>query len=331
MKKLPILICFGTRSEWLKIKSILNRMHPTEYEILFTGQHLDLIEDVTFNYKINIKQFDNRLDSIVMACLEQFPNEEFEGVMIVGGTASAFGCALAAFHRHIPIYYLESGLRSNNLQHPYPEEGYRQMISRIANYNFTPTSSSGSNLFDERVLGDIFVVGNTILDTLPKITDPEYGNIVLITMHRRENLSIIDKWFSVINELAKENYLLKFILPIHLNPQIKPHIHLLNSVEVMPQVPHSELLDYINRSRFVITDSGGIQEEATFLHKKTIVCRKTTERPEARYTGHLHLCEHPDKLKEVFDYVNNHPYIIKPCPYGDGKSSKRIYEIIKNL
>ena len=151
MNKKPILICFGTRPEWLKVKPLIDLMDDTEYQLLFTGQHEDLLKDTKVDYRINITDSCNRLDSIVSDCMLQFPEGDFRGVLVQGDTASAFGCALAAFNRGIKIYYLEAGLRSYNLQHPYPEEAYRQMIARISDINFAPTERSYDNLEDEKV------------------------------------------------------------------------------------------------------------------------------------------------------------------------------------
>ena len=160
MKNKPILLCFGTRPEWLKIKPLIKLMDKSEYKLLFTGQHVDLLKDVEVDYQISISTTNNRLDSIISDCMLQFPNGDFRGVLVQGDTGSVFGCALAAFNRQIKIYYLEAGLRSGNLQHPYPEEGYRQMIARIADVNFTPTELSAQNLKDEKVHGEVHIVGN---------------------------------------------------------------------------------------------------------------------------------------------------------------------------
>jgi UDP-N-acetylglucosamine 2-epimerase (non-hydrolysing) len=259
----------------------------------------------------------------------QFPNGDFDKVLVQGDTGSAFGCALAAFNRKLKIYYLEAGLRSNDLEHPYPEEGYRQMISRISNFNFAPTQVSSSNLFNEKVDGNSYVVGNTVLDNLVEYKDKcEYTNKVLITLHRRENHHWMDKWFKTINDIAILHPELEFILPIHPNPNVQKHKHLLTNIKVIEPLDHSSLLNILVKCKLVISDSGGLQEEGTFLNKKVIVCRKTTERPEAIYTGHLHMCSSPNKLKKLFELLNKEFYINMPCPYGDGKSSEKIKELL---
>lgn len=328
MNKKPLLICFGTRPEWLKVKPLINLMEETEYQLLFTGQHEDLLKDTQVHYKINITDNTNRLDSIVSDCMLQFPEGDFRGVLVQGDTASAFGCALAAFNRGIKIYYLEAGLRSYNLQHPYPEEAYRQMIARISDVNFAPTEKSYDNLKDEKVSGVTYVVGNTVLDNLVDFGDSTYENFVLVTLHRRENHNLMDSWFTEINNLAKENPNLEFILPIHPNPNVQKWKHLLTNVNVVEPMEHTDMIYHIKKCKLIISDSGGMQEEGSFFNKKVIVCRHTTERPEGIETGHLHLCGNPNKLGELFGKLIENPYICEPCPYGDGKSAEKIKKIL---
>ena len=330
MKNNPILLCFGTRPEWLKIKPLIKLMDRSEYKLLFTGQHPDLLKDVEVDYKININSSDNRLDSIISDCMLQFPNGEFGRVLVQGDTGSAFGCALAAFNRQLKIYYLEAGLRSGDLQHPYPEEGYRQMIARIADINLAPTQLSANNLIKEKVHGKSYVVGNSVLDNLVEFGDPTYEDFVLITLHRRENHYWMDEWFTELNDLAKENPHLEFILPIHPNPNVQKWKHLLTNVNVVEPMEHTDMIYRIKKCRFIISDSGGLQEEGSFFNKKVIVCRTTTERPEGLHTGHLHLCKTPKDLKKLFGKVNENPYICETCPYGDGNTSEKVLEILRN-
>jgi len=330
MKNNPILLCFGTRPEWLKIKPLIKIMDRSEYKLLFTGQHPDLLQNVEVDYKININDSDNRLDSIISDCMLQFPKGEFGSVLVQGDTGSAFGCALAAFNRQLKIYYLEAGLRSGNLQHPYPEEGYRQMIARISDVNLTPTQLSADNLLSEKVHGKSYVVGNSVLDNLVDYGEPTYENYVLITLHRRENHYWMDKWFIELNDLAISNPDLEFILPIHPNPMVQKWKHLLTDVKVVEPMEHERMIHYIKKCRFIISDSGGLQEEGSFFNKQVIVCRTTTERPEGLYTGHLHLCKTPNNLKDLFGKVNNNPYISENCPYGDGDTAIKVLNILRD-
>jgi UDP-N-acetylglucosamine 2-epimerase (non-hydrolysing) len=326
--KNKILICFGTRPEWLKVKSLVKVLDKSKYNLLFTGQHPDLLKDINVDYQINMSQFDNRLDQIISDCILQFPVGDFNSVLVQGDTGSAFGCALAAYNRKLKIYYLEAGLRSYNLNHPYPEEAYRQMIARISDINLCPTELSKKNLINEKVNGKCFVVGNTVLDNLLPYKDKCEYTKILVTLHRRENHYWMGKWFSKINKIALNNPHLKFILPIHPNPNVQKHKYLLTNVNVVDPLPHSKLLDILVKCKLIISDSGGLQEEGTFFNKKVIVCRETTERPEAISTGHLHLCPSPEELFKTFDYLSKSYYINSECPYGDGKSNIKIKNIL---
>ena len=328
MKNKPILICFGTRPEWLKVKPLIQLMDKSEYRLLFTGQHMDLLKDIQVDYKISISDSSNRLDNVVSDCLLQFPNGDFRGVLVQGDTASAFACALAAFNREIRIYYLEAGLRSYNLKHPYPEEAYRQMIARISDVNFAPTKRSQANLRSENVNGAIYVTGNTVLDNLTKYSAPTNGKKILVTLHRRENHHIMGEWFTELDKLATQYSEYEFILPIHPNPNVQKHRNLLKNVNVVEPLSHDETMQILKDCSLVISDSGGLQEEGTFFNKKVIVCRRTTERPEGIETGHLHLCPEPNNLGFLFGELIKNSYLYTSCPYGDGKAAQKIKKIL---
>lgn len=138
----------------------------------------------------------------------------------------------------------------------------------------------------------------------------------------------MEDWFKEVNKLAQQNPELEFVLPIHPNPNVQKHRHILTDVKVVEPLFHAELLSILVKARLVVSDSGGLQEEGSFFNKKVIVCRKTTERPEAIATGHLFICESPNKLRDLFAEVNSDPYIKEECPYGDGKTSEKIKLII---
>jgi UDP-N-acetylglucosamine 2-epimerase (non-hydrolysing) len=326
-----LLICFGTRPEWLKIKPIVNLLNKDEYKLLFTGQHKELLKEIDFDERLYITEGRNRLDNIVSDILKQFPDGN-DSVLVQGDTASAFACALAAFHRGMKIYYLEAGLRTYNLKEPYPEEGYRQMIARISDVNFCPTEFSETNLFEECVLGTNYIVGNTSLDNLLDYKDRVIdGKKVLVTLHRRENHEDMHLWFSAIYNLSLEHPELEFIVPIHPNPNVIKWKGLLNNnnIKVVPPMEHKDLLDVMVECSMIITDSGGIQEEATFLDKKVVVCRNKTERPEGIISRHLFLCGEPDKLKDTFNKVLLDDSKRGGCIFGDGHSSEKIVKILR--
>lgn len=321
-----LLICFGTRPEWLKVKPLLKEID--NYKLLFTGQHKDLLKDIKVDYRIEIGDQTNRLDQIVSDCLMQFPEGDFD-VLVHGDTVSAFACALAAFSRKLKIIHLEAGLRSYDLKQPYPEEGYRQMISRIADVNFPPTSISAQNLFNEKTDGMSYVVGNSVLDNLIEYKDQcEYTDKVLVTLHRWENHHWMDEWFKELNNVAKKYSNLEFTIPLHHNPAVRKHAHWLTDVNIVPALPHNEMLELMSKCKFIISDSGGLQEEGAFLNKKVIVCRDVTERPEGIYTGHLTLCKTPSDLMDLVDKVNRDYIIKKDSPYGKGDTAKRVKRIL---
>ena len=326
-----ILFAYGTRPEYIKISPILKLLSRDKYKTLFTGQHTELLSHCDFDYKLDIAGGDNRLDCIVQSCLNK--NFLFDGVshvLVQGDTTSAFAIALAAFHRKIKIIHLEAGLRSYDRENPYPEEANRVMISAIADYHLCPTEYNKKNLdMEKSVSGKKFVVGNTGLDGLSKIKkNVKFLNNILITLHRRENHDKITEWFSKIDELASyyKNY--NFILPIHPNPNVKKHAGMLKYVKVVEPMNHDDLTEFLSSCALVISDSGGIQEECSFLGKKVLVCRKVTERPES--VGTTSFLVDLENIKDIFNVHIKDPYpVYKDCPYGDGNSAEKIIKIFQ--
>jgi UDP-N-acetylglucosamine 2-epimerase (non-hydrolysing) len=330
-----ILLTYGTRPEYIKIKPLITEFESENisFKILFTGQHKD-IANFKYDFKLDMVDLsDNRLDSVV-GNLMNIPSFFFDGVthvLVQGDTTSVVGLALAAMHRKIPVIHLEAGLRTYDYENPYPEENNRRIVSSIANIHLCPTNLNADNLYKERVLGQIHVVGNTVLDNLIDYKEKcEYTDKVLITMHRRENHDKINFWFTEINELAKRYTDLEFILPIHPNPNVQKHKDILTHVRVIPSMNHDDLLALLVKTKLVITDSGGIQEECSFFNKKCIVCRKVTERPESLgSTSFLVSC--PNELSVVFnEHYENYVVDVK-SPYGDGTSAKKICKIVKQM
>lgn len=325
---MKILAVYGTRPEFLKIKPILQK--NLKIKTLFIKQHTDIIDFGKSDHEIQIENTcENRLNSIFCEIFLKAEKiiKNFDAVLIQGDTATVAATALVAFHLKKKIYYIEAGLRTYDLENPYPEEGYRQIVSRISDLNFCPTKISQKNLKKETVKGKTFVVGNTSLDNIKSIKS-SYKNQILITLHRNENLNMIDDWLKQIDAIASENKNIEFLFPAHPNPKIIEAAKKLKYIKVCKPLQHNELIDYLKDCLLVITDSGGIQEEACFLNKKIIVCRKTTERPEAIKTGHIKLCKKPNFLKKIFNKTYNHYKILKDCPYGDGQASKKILSII---
>ena len=331
-----ILITYGTRPEYIKVKPLIDEMTKSNmtFKTLFTGQHKDIApKDADFN--LTMVDYDgNRLDSVMKNCLS-IPDECFEGIthiLVQGDTTSVVGLAMAAMHRKIKVVHLEAGLRTGDIDNPFPEENNRMIVSTIADLHLCPTKLNLKNLRNENISGSkIQVVGNTVLDNLlPYKKDCEYGNTVLVTMHRRENHKQMGEWFTELSDIAAVHPHLKFILPLHPNPNVQKHSKKLNSwVKVVEPMTHDELIKTLVKCRLVITDSGGIQEECSFFNKKALVCRKVTERPESVGLTSF-MVEEPRDLKGLFDeHIKKYKVDFK-SPYGDGMSSKRICKIFND-
>jgi UDP-N-acetylglucosamine 2-epimerase (non-hydrolysing) len=323
------LICFGTRPEYIKVKSLINNLKGVK--TCFTGQHKDLLHNINTDFYLNItEQTNNRLNNIIVnTLLDSNIFQDIKYVIVQGDTTSALSIALSAFNNKIRVIHLEAGLRTYNIEDPYPEELNRQLVSRIANIHLCPTELNKNNLIKEGITNNIYVTGNTGLDNINK-KDVFYGNKIIITLHRRDNHDNMDRWFEVIEKLAKIHDELQFILPIHPNPNVQKHKHILDKVIVIDPVNHIEMINLLKECKFIISDSGGIQEEASFLNKRIIICRKHTERPEVLQT-HGILCDSPDKLENIFNDININYKVDKPCPFGNGESYKNIISILENI
>jgi UDP-N-acetylglucosamine 2-epimerase (non-hydrolysing) len=329
-----ILITYGTRPEYIKVKPLIDSFieNKIKFKTLFTGQHKTLVDNnADFNLEIS-NNGDNRLNNIISSCV-LLNDEYFKGithVLVQGDTTSALGIALSAFNRKIDVIHLEAGLRTYDIENPYPEETNRQLIARIANIHFCPTELNYQNLINEKVLGDLHVVGNTGLDNLSQYLPMcEYTDTVLITLHRRENHDIIDEWFYEINELAKNYSDLKFVLPMHPNPNVQKYKKILTNVEIIEPLAHDELIKLLIKTKLVITDSGGLQEECSFFNKKCLVCRKITERPESIGLTSF-MIDSPNDLSSMFNIHIGDFKTSGNSPFGDGNASNKISEIIKN-
>lgn len=331
---MTILVSFGTRPEYIKVKSIIDNI---DVKVVIIKQHTDLFEkigDIRYDYLIDIGDTSgNRLNNIFTSIMERSDIfDDVEYVLVQGDTTSAVAMALNGYNHNKKIIHLEAGLRTYNLYDPYPEEANRQIISRIASINLCPTQSNYDNLINEYVLGKSYIVGNTGLDNIDKMGN-HYGDKILITLHRRDNHPYISKWFKVIADISLKYDNLNFILPIHPNPNVCKYKYIFDdsNVKVIDPVNHSELIDIIKDCRFIISDSGGIQEEASFLNKKIIICRRTTERPEV-LMHHGIMCNWPNNLEEIFEQVYE-DYIVDSsikCPFGDGESWKLIKKLNLN-
>lgn len=324
-----ILVCFGTRPEYIKVKSIIDNI--PNIKTCFTGQHEDLLKNINVTYKLNIDESisNNRLNNIICNIMKSgHVFENIECVLVQGDTTTALAMAISAFNHNIKVIHLEAGLRSNNPKNPFPEEMNRQLISRIADINLCPTEFNRDNLLKENVCGKIYVVGNTGLDNISKY-DCNYGDKVLITLHRRDNHEIMDRWFTVIENIAHKYPHMEFMIPLHPNPNVQKYKHIFNKVKVVDPMIHTDLIKYVKECKFIISDSGGLQEECSYLNKKIIVCRKTTERPES-IGIHSFVCNDPSELEKMVDDMMINFKVTATCPYGNGDSWKKISKIIGN-
>ena len=293
-------------------------------------------------------------------------------VLVHGDTTTSTAAALAAFYQQIPVGHVEAGLRTHNIYSPWPEEMNRQLTGRIATYNFAPTSLSERNLKEEKAYGHIYVTGNTVIDALHLVVDKLKNNIelakeqikvlaeagydvtrldngkklVLITGHRRENFGEgFINMVTAIRDLIEKYPQVDFVYPMHLNPNVRKPIHEvfgenLNDLGNMFFIEPLQYLEFVylmEKSTIVLTDSGGIQEEAPGLGKPVLVMRDTTERPEALESGTVHLVGtcHDLIIKEVSTLLDSKEAYEKMSkavnPYGDGKACSRIVSILKGL
>ena len=253
--------------------------------------------------------------------------ENADLVIVQGDTSTVLACSLNAFYQNIDIGHVEAGLRSFNLSSPFPEEGNRQIVSRIATFNWAPTEEAKKNLEREGI-SNIILTGNTIVDICNQFNyNIEYKNKILITIHRRENFGKnIIKIFNEINQLAKKHNNVEFIFPMHPNPNVQKHKDLLSNVKIIKPLGYSQLLKLLSQVKCVISDSGGIQEECASFKKKILVCRNNTERPEGIKSGFAKIIG--------TEIINNFNWAFNDCewsgenPYGDGNATDKIINSI---
>lgn len=333
-----IVFCFGTRPEIIKISPIISEFQKRgiKFKTIFTGQHKELFEDVKFlipepDFRLDIMKKKQTLNDILSAISIKLP-EIFELIspdllIVQGDTTTVLSSAMVAFNQGIKIGHVEAGLRTYDISNPFPEEGNRQLVSRISNFNWAPTKESCTNLEKEGIK-NYNQVGNTVIDTCSSFNfNITYGNKVLITLHRRENFGKpLKKMITEIEHLATQNPDLEFIFPMHPNPNVQQYKDILKTVTVIAPLSYPEMVKLISEVKFVISDSGGIQEECAAFKKKILVCRKNTERPEGIDAGFAKLVY--DDIISNFAWANENPKWDGQNPYGDGSTSKKITDDI---
>ncbi len=361
MKK--VMLVFGTRPEAIKMCPLVNELKSRDQiqvMVCVTGQHRQMLDqvlevfDVVPDYDLSIMREKQTLFDITINILdgirEVLEKERPDIVLVHGDTSTTFVTALACFYMQIPVGHVEAGLRTYNIHSPYPEEFNRQAVSIVSQYNFAPTELARKNLIREgKKEENIYVTGNTAIDALKTTVRADYthpelewaadSRLILITAHRRENLGEpMKNMFRAIRRVMEEHKDVKAIYPIHMNPTVREiareilsgeeRIHIIEPLEVV------DFHNFLNRSYLILTDSGGIQEEAPSLGKPVLVMRDTTERPEGIAAGTLKLVGTEEEViyqnfkmllenQEEYGKMSN-----ASNPYGDGFACRRIADII---
>ncbi len=362
MKK--VMLVFGTRPEAIKMCPLVNELKSRkeiETVVCVTGQHRQMLDqvleafDVVPDYDLSIMKDRQTLFDVTTNILNRIKEvlEEVhpDVVLVHGDTSTTFVTALACFYLQIPVGHVEAGLRTYNIYSPYPEEFNRQAVSIISAYNFAPTELSKQNLLKEGKNPDtIYVTGNTAIDALKTTVRADYthpelewakgSRLIMITAHRRENLGEPMKhMFRAIRRVCDEHPDVKVIYPIHMNPVVREtareilgddeRIHIIEPMDVL------DFHNFLSRSFLILTDSGGIQEEAPSLGKPVLVMRDTTERPEGIKAGTLKLVGTDEQvIYENFKLLLENEEAYKTMstasnPYGDGFACKRIADILE--
>jgi len=341
-------ILFGTRPEYLKMKPIIDEFKKRAtlaYKVIYIMQHESIDEELDDAYeRLAISNStENRLNTIGSEILLKLPAyiKDCSHIIVQGDTATAFYSALTGFQLNKRIIHVEAGLRTYDLEKPFPEEAYRQMISRMASIHFTPHMGSLNILKNEKVSGVVENVGNTILDLISSYNlQCTMENIVLITFHRRENWSKIDLLLLGLKKLVMKTPHIKYLWYLHPNPELQSKVRgsiiqidettvvHSNSIEIKGPCNHLEFTKQIASCNFLITDSGGIQEEASFLGKHCIVLRASTERTHIP-KEYITVLEDYSKLDEIYETIpNTH---LHPCNvYGHGDSSIQILDRLQD-
>lgn len=365
-KKIKVLLVFGTRPEAIKMAPLVKEFQKFsnhfEAKVCVTAQHREMLDqvldffEITPDYDLNLmKPGQNLFDltaEIISGLKPVFDDFQPEFTFVHGDTTTTFSASLAGFYARSKICHVEAGLRTNNKNSPFPEEMNRQLTSRLADYHFAPTEKSKQNLLNENIKPEaIYVTGNTVIDALLqsvnkvkenpsefiKTLSIELGDsdMILVTGHRRENHG--DGFIQIceaLKQIAKEHPSIQIIYPVHLNPNVqKPVNDILSGIGNIKLIEPQDYPNFIwlmDRAKIIITDSGGIQEEAPSLGKPVLVLRDTTERPEAVEAGTVLLVgTNQEKIVSLTNSLLLDEQLYKKLseahnPYGDGKSCEKI-------
>lgn len=369
---LKIMTVYGTRPEAIKVAPIIKALEESDnFESIpvVTGQHREMLDSVNKLFGIepvrdlNIMSAKQGLNGIVAKVIKGldavYAEFEPDAVIVQGDTSTVMGAAIAAFNRQIPVVHVEAGLRSGDINSPFPEEANRKLTSQISKLHLAPTSTSKANLLREALPEkEIVVTGNSVIDALLEVvekpvefTDQTVAElvaqkddtpIVLVTTHRRENLGeSMQNIGRAVATLAGKYPGYRFLLPAHKNPLVRenvlPHLEGLQNVFVTEPLAYAEFAHVIAASRIVLTDSGGVQEEAPSLGKPVLVMRENTERPEAVEAGTVRLVgtDYDRIVEEVSALIDDEKHFASMAnavnPYGDGKAAARAVAAIEEL
>ncbi|MBI4217895.1 MAG: UDP-N-acetylglucosamine 2-epimerase (non-hydrolyzing) [Elusimicrobia bacterium] len=373
MAQKRILAVFGTRPEAIKmapvIAEIRRRASQIQVKVCITAQHRDMLDDVlrTFrirpNYDLNIMEEGQSLEHIAKSVMERFPSilkkEKPDLVLVHGDTSTTLLATLASFYGRVPVGHVEAGLRSYDFSHPFPEEANRRLADSLCSLHFAPTGSAKENLLKENISSQgIYVTGNTVIDALQwAVREPHTfqnpalrkyfsfwqpnpnKHLILVTAHRRENFGEpIRNICSALKTIADRYPQTTLFYPVHPNPNVQTvaRRYLSNHARIflLPPLNYLDFSLLIKNSTFVVTDSGGLQEEAPSLGKPVLVLRKVTERPEAVRAGAVRVIgtEKKDILREMAALLEDRRHYEKMAmatnPYGDGHASERIVSAI---
>lgn len=369
MAKLRAMLIFGTRPEAIKmapvVRECLGRSNELETIVCLTGQHREMLQQVTDYFEIQsdvdlqLMRPNQTLAELTARCIqgldETIAKIQPHCVVAQGDTTTVMAASLAAFYRRLPLVHVEAGLRTGNLQAPWPEELNRRITGITAALHCAPTDRAAANLLSERVdPTTVHVTGNTVIDALLWAVDRERANdavwrekyaplrdhrMVLITGHRRENFGQgFQDICLAIRDLAEKYPRVEFVYPVHLNPNVQGPVHEIlgqsANVHLVAPAPYPEFVWLMDRSTVILTDSGGVQEEAPSLRKPILVMRETTERPEAMDAGAVELvgtCREKiiDRVSLLLDDpVEYAHHQIDKNPYGDGLAAERIVDLM---
>jgi UDP-N-acetylglucosamine 2-epimerase (non-hydrolysing) len=368
MTRRPVVgVTFGTRPEAIKLAPVVfelrKRANDLQTLVISTSQHRQMLDQVLdifgmgVDIDLNLMQPNQSLNSMTRRMLEAIDDvlgrTRLDCLVIQGDTTSAFAASLAAFYRKIPVAHVEAGLRSGDLMNPWPEEANRRLAGVLAGLHFAPTPLARCNLIQEGVPDEnVIVTGNTVVDSvemllerdvlarpLPPGIPDDGGRILLVTSHRRESWGVeLENICGAIRDLVEAFDDIRVVYPVHLNPNVRDtvlaRLNDIDRVHLIPPVDYFEFLTLLRRCHVVLTDSGGVQEEAPTFHKPVLVLRKVTERPEASQMGLARVvgtrreaivCETAKLLRDSLAYQSMSE---GPNPYGDGRAAERIVEAL---